>query len=87
MRFTQVLLHLLAPVRCGSCDLVLRVGERAFCEGCAVLLDPVERFLQPPRPAAAAFVYGGPMAEALQRLKYGGRSDLARGLGGPADIR
>lgn len=29
---------------------------------------------------AAAFLYGGPLADAILRLKYAGRTDLARGL-------
>ncbi len=49
-------------------------GAIGFCEACAPLLEP--------RPGAiGAFVYGGPLADALQRFKYGGRSDLAAPLG------
>jgi len=46
-----------------------------------VLLDPLAAFLRPPRPAAAIFLYGGPLAEALRRVKYGARPDLAASLG------
>jgi len=36
---------------------------------------------RPPSPGAAAFIYGGPLADAVLRLKYGGRTELAPGLG------
>jgi ComF family protein len=71
------LAHLLAPPRCAACDV--RVGARAvFCADCARLAEP----LAPGGPhAIAAYAYGGPIAEAVTRLKYGRRPDLARPLG------
>ena len=71
-------LSLLAPARCAACDLLLTPTEDGFCTGCAALLDPVRRTDR--RPTAAQ-LYGGPLAEAIQRLKYQGRTDLAPVLG------
>lgn len=45
-----------------------------FCEVCFPLLEPIER-------GVAAFEYGGPMADAIRRLKYDNRPDLAAPLG------
>ncbi|MCB9592170.1 MAG: ComF family protein [Sandaracinaceae bacterium] len=65
------LLDALAPPTCSACDVVLPPGERGFCVACASLLEPA---VGAPR---AAFLYGGPLADAIRRFKYGGRSDLA----------
>ncbi len=78
----RALIDYLAPLRCSGCDLELMGGQRgAFCAGCAVLLDPLT-----PKPCAAVgtaalFEYGGPMADAIGRYKYGARTDLAVRLG------
>ena len=80
--FASSLLQLLAPERCAACDALLDETEPAFCAACAPLLEPSS-----PEPDAlpvgspAAFLYGGPLATAIQRLKYAGRSELARPLG------
>lgn len=71
------LLDLIAPHRCAGCDAVLDPGVRGFCEGCALLLDPIGAS----DGGRAAYVYGGPMADAIGRFKYGGRSELAAPLG------
>lgn len=71
------LLDLVAPRRCAACDEALDPEERAFCAGCGVLLDPGERI----GSGMSAYVYGGPMAEAVRRLKYGRRTELAPVLG------
>ena len=65
-------LELLAPSRCVGCD---ELSRSVFCEACAVLLE---------RPASphAVYCYGGPIADAIHRYKYRGRSELARALGG-----
>lgn len=75
------LLRLLAPARCAACDLALVMDEEGFCGGCDLLLDVLPAAQRPPREAAAGFAYGGPLAEAICRLKYGGRTDLAGALG------
>lgn len=62
------LLELLAPLGCAACD---RVSEGAlFCEGCELSLEYAED------ADAAIFLYSGPIRDAVQRLKYRGRSDL-----------
>ncbi len=66
------LLDALAPPRCAACDDVLGPGAAGFCDACAPLLEPAPGEL--PR---AALLYGGPLADALRRFKYGGRSELA----------
>ncbi len=79
MRLTALfegLLDALAPPACVACDALLAPGEAGFCEPCASLLEPARGV---PR---AAFVYGGPMADAIRRFKYGGRSELAPLLAG-----
>ena len=70
-------LDLLAPPRCAACDETLAPGTSGFCEHCESLLEPAD----PDRSAAAVYVYGGPIVEAIHRLKYGRRSDVARALG------
>jgi ComF family protein len=71
------LAHLLAPPRCAACDV--RVGARSvFCADCARLAEPLPHGGS---HATAAYVYGGPITEAITRLKYGRRPDLARPLG------
>jgi ComF family protein len=71
----------LAPPTCAACDALLRRGA-VFCAPCA---HAVVRGLGPPvenGPRVVAFaLYGGPVAEALRRLKYGSRPDLAAPLG------
>ncbi|MGB5545677.1 MAG: hypothetical protein WBM74_03825, partial [Polyangiales bacterium] len=67
------LVTLLAPQRCAGCDEVV-FGLAALCASCAVL---VERTSDP----GAVFEYGGPVADAIQRFKYGGRSELGAALG------
>jgi ComF family protein len=67
------LLGLVAPSRCAGCD------EPAdeislFCRVCEPL---VERAGDPD----AVFEYGGPVAEAIHRFKYDGRSELGSALG------
>ena len=68
----HALLDLMAPHRCPGCDV--EVQQEGFCEVCTPLLEP---YLRGP----AAFEYGGPMAEAINQLKYHGRTDYARPLG------
>ncbi len=71
------LVDLLAPRACAGCDRTLRPDEEGFCEGCVVLLDRGERI----GSTLAAYVYGGPMADAIRRFKYGRRTELAPVLG------
>jgi ComF family protein len=73
----ELLAAVLAPPRCAACDA--DVGLRAvFCRACASTVEPA-------RSAGGAhfvgYVYGGALAEAIVRMKYGRRPDLARPLG------
>lgn len=62
---------LLAPSRCVACD---QETDKVFCRTCSVLLEPHDG-------PSAVFHYGGPIADAIHRFKYQGRSDLGRALG------
>ncbi len=64
------LLELLAPTPCLGCDEPLRSHAGELCPVCSPGLIPW-------RGASAAFEYGGPLAEAIHRFKYEGRSELA----------
>lgn len=70
-------LELLAPRRCAACDELLTDGDQGFCGGCALLLD--DWHLRSGSDLSAC-AYGGPVAEALQRLKYRGQLELAPAL-------
>jgi len=67
------LLDLLAPRRCPGCDVRLDWGLLGFCSACAPLLDRLPH-------GAAAYDYGGPLAEGIARLKYERRLDLVEPL-------
>ena len=67
------LLTLLAPSRCPGCDEATEGGD-VFCATCSAL---VEQTTDP----GAVFEYGGPVADAIQRFKYDGRSELGAALG------
>ena len=66
-------LDLLAPPTCPACDAIVPPGPPRFCDGCVLLLDPLfaEGY------SDAAYRYEGPMADAIRRFKYGGRSELS----------
>ena len=70
----QGLVELVAPRRCAGCDAELADLVAVFCRACASLLQPAES-------DEAVYEYGGPVADAIHRLKYAGRSDLAARLG------
>lgn len=74
--------ELLAPRCCVACDLALTEAEVGFCGGCEPLIELAPSAFRPPALAAAAFSYGGPIAAAIQSLKYRGRTDHAAVLGG-----
>ncbi|MDQ3034844.1 MAG: ComF family protein, partial [Myxococcota bacterium] len=71
------LFDLLAPRTCPGCDLDLEPGCESFCGACEVLLE----VLAPVDGSGAAYVFGGPLADAIRRLKYAGRTDISRALG------
>jgi len=70
-----------APARCCGCDGAMADETLAFCAGCSPLIEQAPAPLLPPAPVAAVFVYGGPLADAIARMKYAGRTELARPLG------
>ena len=73
----ELLAGFVAPPRCAACDSRVR-ALAVFCAECASTVDPIE----PARPdSCAAFGYGGAIAQAIGRLKYEARPDLARPLG------
>lgn len=74
------LLDLLAPPRCAACDELLYGREEGFCAACALLIDEFENHAE--SPDRAACVYGGPIADAIARLKYRGASHVAPPLAG-----
>ena len=67
---------LVAPLRCAACDEKLRTRS-LLCRCCA---DTVERWRGPDDPWAYAR-FGGALAQALRRLKYGARPDLGESIG------
>jgi ComF family protein len=76
-RFVRGMLDLLAPPRCAACDMPLLVHEQGFCGGCCTLIDGAPE--ETPTDLVAC-VYGGPLAEALHRLKYGAALHVAPAL-------
>lgn len=71
----------LSPARCAGCDGLLSQDGVGFCEACSPLLEVAPETLRPPSDQAAAFSYGGPLADGIARLKYAGRTDIAPALG------
>lgn len=67
------LLTLLAPTRCPGCDEAAE-GADVFCAACSALIEHTS-------DPCAVFEYGGPVADAIQRFKYDGRSELGAALG------
>lgn len=67
---------LVGPLRCAACDQPLR-SRALLCSPCA---DTVERWSGDDEPWAYA-LFGGALAQALRRLKYGARPDLGAALG------
>jgi ComF family protein len=59
---------------CARCALPLAFDYSGACGACRRDPPPQER-------TVAAFRYGGELAEALRRLKFGDREDIARSLG------
>jgi ComF family protein len=73
------LLELLAPAGCAACGGALESRLEPFCAACASLVEPLECAAED--EARAVYRYGGPVADAVRRLKYEGRSEIARAVG------
>jgi len=71
--FLEGVLSLVAPGRCAGCDET-GDGFAVFCPACLSVVDEVS-------DEGAVFAYGGPVADAIQRFKYDGRSELGAVLG------
>lgn len=68
--------EIVAPSRCVACDE--RVDARLaplFCVACATTIEPAGG------RSPAVFAYGGALADAIVRMKYRGRPELAARLG------
>lgn len=80
-RVTRAALDLVAPQCCAACDEWLGTDE-LFCASCeASVVEDVDRTpLDDGTPVVAAGLYAGSLARAVRRLKYEGRTDLARPL-------
>jgi len=78
---------IVAPARCAACEVVVSASV-VFCPGCAaaVTLSTARSRVKAVGKVRgstelAAFVYGGAIATAIVRMKYGARPDLASRLG------
>lgn len=65
-------LSLVAPIRCASCDAIVDHRD-GLCGECLLLAERST-------VSGAVFAYGGPIADAIHRFKYDGRSELAPAL-------
>jgi ComF family protein len=68
------LFDLVAPRRCAACDRASDAFAGAFCPPCGALAERHPH-------TGAVFEYGGPVAAAIGRFKYQGRSELGHALG------
>lgn len=70
--------ELVTPPRCAACHAV---GLEPLCAECAAALEPAAPLDTGAVVVRAAYVYGGPLAQAIVRLKFGRTPALARPLG------
>ena len=76
--------HAGAPPFCDACELAIAPRDPAGCAGCdreadgGGLCRSCRRRLSPLSGVEATFEYEGPIAEAIQALKYQGRDDRLR---------
>ncbi len=76
-KLARGLLDLLAPPTCAACDGALDARVWVFCGACEPLIERVASRSHFDRDAC---VFGGPLRDAIHRLKYRGESELAWGL-------
>ena len=74
----------LFPLRCAACDALIDHKAGAFCEICALSLTPLHDTTADVKVgtlrALAPDAYGAALADAIVRLKHGGRAETARVL-------
>lgn len=75
-RVFEGLLDIVSPPLCAACRTPLAARALGFCEACRPLLEPAARG-SAESGELAAYLYGGPLRDALHRLKYEGASELA----------
>jgi ComF family protein len=69
------LTDLLAPNVCAACERPVELRDDPFCLACAACVEPA---LAIEADLRAVYQYGGAVADAVWRLKYEGRSEIAR---------
>lgn len=69
------LIDLISPPVCAACRSPLVERALGFCDACRPLLDRAA--LAADDAHRDAYLYGGPLREALHRLKYEGASEVA----------
>ena len=72
----DVFLGFLSPFRCAACDVPFSFTG-LFCSGCDEAVSPLVDRVESEFPLVAAGPYGGSVARAITRFKYGSRPDLA----------
>jgi ComF family protein len=72
------LLELLAPPTCAACAVPLAEPDPPFCPACGPLVEPCA--WRGEQRDQAAYLYGGPLIEAVERLKYRGETERAPAL-------
>ncbi|MBN1606768.1 MAG: ComF family protein [Polyangiaceae bacterium] len=75
----EALLEMLAPTRCVGCDTRTALGV-PLCNACRRTLERPAVCSLAGIPVVAAAIYRPPIQDALRRLKYASRPDLARPL-------
>ena len=77
--WAEALLDVLMPPSCVACRAL---GVEPFCSVCEAALEPAPALRLPGLDAVVArWGYGGPVASAIQSLKYDGATYVARPLG------
>src|SRR6478752_7789683 len=77
-RLLSGLLDALAPPCCAACDAP---SATTFCSSCGPLSAPSAERQLDGAPLLTLSNYQPPLSDAIVRFKYGGRPELARGLG------
>jgi ComF family protein len=85
MVLTDSLIHFLFPPACPGCRRPVP-GKEGFCPSCEFLLERFD-FHTAPRldldfPVWSPFMYGGPVRDAILRLKHSGHMDAGRIMAG-----